>query len=229
MLTVEMVQESVPKNLKGSVTQSFVDRLNKIDEDPSFSETMQENFITYSSVLSEGKFKMEDYLNAVKFVSLLMSGLSKRDAWVRTFPDRHRELVAKGKSDQKTISSHVAMYASGQLVNLITQQSLVPFHIINQDARQKALNKQVRLMMSAKSELVQMQAANSVLVHTTPPKEIVAAQVNVNVGTVSALKNLEGMLNQLAHQQHKAIESGTATTKAIAASSMIVDVEVEPA
>jgi hypothetical protein len=229
MLTVEMVQESVPKNLKGSVTQSFVDKLNKIDEDVNMAETMQENFVTCSSVLTEGKFKMEDYLNAVKFVSLLMAGLSKRDAWVRTFPDRHQELVAKGKSDQKTISSHVAMYASGQLVNKVTQQSLIPFHIINQDARQKALNKQVRLMMTAKSELVQMQAANSVLVHTTPPKEVVAAQVNVNVGTVSALKNLEGMLNQLAQRQHSAIESGTSTTRAIAASSMVVDAETEPA
>jgi hypothetical protein len=46
LLTVEMVQESVPKNLKGSITQSFVDKLNKIDEDVSMAETMQDNFVT---------------------------------------------------------------------------------------------------------------------------------------------------------------------------------------
>lgn len=228
MLTVEMVQGAVPANLKGSVTQSLVDRINKLDEDSHLAETMRENFITYSSVLTEGKFKVEDYLNAVKFVSLLLMRLSKRDAWVRTFPDRYQKLLQEG-ADKKTVSSHVAMYASGKLVNQILERSLIPFHIINQDARQKALDTQVRLMLGAHSDLVRMQAANSVLVHTTPPKEVVAAQVTVNVGTTSALRNLEGMLNQLAQQQKQMIESGAATTRTIAAQSMVVDAEVEPA
>lgn len=227
MLTVEMVQGAVPANLKGSVTQSLVDRINKLDEDSHLAEAMRENFITYSSVLTEGKFKVEDYLNAVKFASLLLMRLSKRDAWVRTFPDRYQKLLQEG-ADKKTVSSHVAMYAGGKLVNQILERSLIPFHIINQDARQKALDTQVRLMLGANSDLVRMQAANSVLVHTTPPKEVVAAQVTVNVGTTSALRNLESMLNQLAQQQKQMIESGTATTRTIAAQSMVVDAEVEP-
>lgn len=227
MLTVEMVQGAVPANLKGSVTQSLVDRINKLDEDSDLAEAMRENFITYSSVLTEGKFKVEDYLNAVKFASLLLMRLSKRDAWVRTFPDRYQRLLQEG-ADKKTVSSHVAMYAGGKLVNQILERSLIPFHIINQDARQKALDTQVRLMLGSGSDLVRMQAANSVLVHTTPPKEVVAAQVTVNVGTTSALRNLEGMLNQLAQQQKQMIESGTATTRTIAAQSMVVDAEVEP-
>lgn len=226
-LTVDLVAATVPPGLKGSVTQSLVDQLNAVDSDPDVAQSIRENFLTYTSVLMEGKFKVEDYLNAVKFVSLHLTGMSKKDAWIRTFPERHHRLVSEG-APGKVISTHVSMYAGGKLVSLITQQSLVPFHILNQDARQRAVNKLLSLMATAKSELVQSNAATALLTHLTPPKELVAAQINVNIGAESALRSMEATITKLAQEQMKAIQSGSLTTKQIAASSLVVDAVVEP-
>lgn len=227
MLTVELVSAMVPPGAKSSITQSLVDQLNAMDSDPDVAKVIRENFVSYTSVLMEGKFKVEDYINAVKFVSLHLTGLSKKDSWVRTFPERYQRLLADGAS-AKTISSHVAMYAGGKLVSLLTQQCQVPFHIYNQDWRQRAINTLGREMTTAKSEMVRVTAATAILQHLTPPKELVAAQININVGAESALKSMEATLTQLAQKQREAIQSGVATTKQIAASTLIVDAEVEP-
>lgn len=226
MLTLDMVVETLPPGMKNLVTQALVDRLNNLDADPHLAEGMRQNFLSYTSVLLEGKYRLEDYLNAVKFVSYLVMRYSKKDAWVRTFPDRYQALVAKG-ADKKTISAHVSMYAGGQLVNLIVQRVAVPFHVLNQDKRQEALEKLASVMRTADSDFVKVQAANGILQHLTPPKEVTAAQLNLNVGVgvVSTVNSLEKSLAQLVQQQKKMIEEGFATTKSIAEAS-IVDAEV---
>lgn len=224
MLTTDMVSATLPQGMRNMVTQTLVDRINALDEDPNVAQAMRDNFVSYTSVLMEGKFKMEDYLNAVKFVSYMLMKYSKKDSWIRTFPDRYQALVAKG-ADKKTISAHVSMYVGGQLVNLILERSIVPFHVLNQDLRQLALEKLARVMNSTQSDFVAVQAANGIINATQPPKEVKAAQIQVNVGVQSTVSSLEKTLNQLAEKHKQLIESGQMTTKSIAESS-IVDAEV---
>ena len=65
MLTIQQVEKSLPPTLKSAATQQLVDQINNIASDPLVAEQIRENFLSYSTVLKEGRFKAEDYLNAV--------------------------------------------------------------------------------------------------------------------------------------------------------------------
>lgn len=214
-VTKEQIAQILPPALRKSVTQSLVDQLNNIAQDPDLAEEMRQNFISYSKVLQEGRFKLEDYLNAVKFVSYKLMGYNDQDAFFRTFPQRHQRLLAQG-ADSRTISAHVSMYKKGKLVNLIMEQAMVPVWILNQDAYQKAINVQVDLMLNAKSEMVRTQAANSLLTHLQKPKEVAQGPLlNINVEN-SGLNELKAMISDLAQAQKQAMKSGVPTNVILA-------------
>lgn len=209
MLTVDTVVRALPPTLRGSVDQALVDKINNIVTDPLIAEQVRENFISYTSVLQDGRFKTEDYLHAVTYVSFKLMGMSNKDAYFRTFPARYQALVAKGTSD-KDISAYVAAYAKGKLVNLIMEQSLVPTWVLNQDIYQKAINTQAHLMMNANSEMVRTQAANSILTHLAKPKEA-GPLINFDMRENSGMNELRDMLKKVAEKQIEAINSGAAT------------------
>ncbi len=209
MLTVDVVAKSLPANLKSAATQQFVDQINNIVTDPIIAEQVRENFISYTKVLQEGKFKTEDYLHAVTYVSFKLMGYSNQDSYFRTFPQRHQALVARGTS-AKDIAAYVSAYNKGKLVNLILEQSLVPSWVLNQDAYQKAINTQVELMQNAQSEMVRTQAANSLLTHLTKPKEV-GPLINFDMRENSGMNELRDLLGKVASKQQEAIRNGTST------------------
>lgn len=221
MLTVQQVAQALPPNLKTAATQQFVDQINNIVSDPIVAEQVRDNFISYTKVLQDGKFKTEDYLHAVTYVSFKLMGMSNQDAYCRTFPQRHAALVARG-TPAKDIAAYVSAYHRGKLVNLILEQSLVPSWVLNQDAYQKAINTQVDLMTNAQSELVRTQAANSILTHLAKPKEA-GPLVNIDMRENSGMNELKNMLVDLATKQRELISNGV-PTKAIA-EQPIIEVE----
>lgn len=224
MLTLQQVEKAVPPNLKSSITPQLVDTLNNLSSDPVMAEQMRDNFMSYTSVLKDGRFKTEDYLNAVMYVSYKLMGNTNLDAWAKTFPQRYQTLVARGTSS-KDIAAHVAAYNKGKLVNLIMEQTLVPSWVLNQDLHQKALNVQADLMMNAMSEKVRSDAANSILTHLAKPKDSIATQINIGIGENSGMNELRTTLEQLAKQQQELINRGV-STKDIAAQT-IIDVEAK--
>lgn len=224
MLTVDLVARALPANLKKSVNQSLVDQLNNVSADPEIAESIRENFLSYTKVLQEGRFKAEDYLHAVKFVSFKLMGYSNQDSYFRTFPQRHAALVSRGATPQE-ISAYVSMYAKGKLVNLILEQTLVPTWVLNQDVYQKAINVLASEMTSARSEMVRVQAANSILTHLAKPKEA-GPLINLDMRETSGVNELRDMLGKLAQQQKSLIEQGV-TTRDIAAQPILDDEDQE--
>lgn len=222
MLTLDTVQRALPSHLKRTVSQNLVDELNNIDKDPEVAATIRENFISYTKVLQEGRFKTEDYLNAVKYASFKLMGDSNQDAYFKTFPQRHHALVARGATPQE-ISAYVSMYSKGKLVNLILEQTLVPTWVLNADVYQKAINCLATEMATARSEMVRVQAANAILTHLKKP-EAVGPLINIDMGNQTGINELRDTLSQLAKTQKELIEKGV-STKEIAAQS-IVDAEV---
>lgn len=224
MLTKEMVEKALPANLKGAATDAFTQQINTIVSDPIVAEQVRNNFVSYSSVLRDGKFKTEDYLHAVVYVSHKLMGASNHDAYFKTFPGRYQALVAKGTSS-KDIASYVAMYNKGKLVNLILEQSLVPSWVLNQDIYQKAINTQYDLMTDPNvSAKVRSDAANSLLTHLAKPKEA-GPLVAIDMRETAGITELKAMLTQLAQGQRQAIQNGV-PTKEIAA-QRIIDVPVD--
>ena len=132
MLTQDDVRQALPIHLKNAATKELVDALNNIPLDPEVADTIRDNFISYSKVLKEGKYKIEDYMNAIAYVTFRMMGYNNQESYARTFPQRYNALVAQNKSS-KDISSYVAMYNKNQLVQKIMEQSMIPVWLMNQD------------------------------------------------------------------------------------------------
>ena len=218
MLTKELVERAVPATLKSSITQELVDRVNASVADPIVAEQIRENFIHYVSVLKEGKFKTEDYLSAVMYVSFKLMGDSNGDAYMKTFPERYQDLLARGVSP-KDRAAYVAAYARGKLVNLVLEQSMVPTYVLNQHMFQEALNTQFDLMQNAQSEKVRTEAANSILTHLKRP-EVAKSQIDINLKDSSGMTEMKEAMRKLAMQQQQAIGQGH-TARDIAAEPII--------
>ena len=224
MLTKDQVAKALPPNLKGAATQALTDMVNTAATDPVVAEHIRNNFLSYTGVLKDGKFKTEDYLNAVMYVSYKLMGHSNQDAYFKTFPQRHAAMVAKG-TPAKDIAAYVSVYARGKLVNLIMEQSLVPTWVLNQDVHQKAINTLADLMVNAKSEKVQCDAANSILSHLGKPKEPGNFQINMDMRENSGMTELTETLRKMAETQRSLIEHGV-SVKDVASTNII---EMEPA
>ncbi|WP_243430882.1 hypothetical protein, partial [Pseudomonas sp. 51_B] len=95
------------------------------------------------------------------------------------------------------------------------EQTLVPFWVLNQDMYQKALNVQAELMMSASSEKVRTDAANSLLTHLKPP-EIKKVELDIGTKEDSSISQLRQATIELARQQKMLLESGMANAQEIA-------------
>ena len=217
MITVQSLKQALPANTKLTVSQSLVDQLNAVTSDPILAEHIRDNFISYNTVLQDGKYTTEEYLNAITYCTYKVMGLTNKDAYINTFPQRHQQLVARGAS-AKDISAYVAAYHKGKLVMAILDQAYVPIWLVNQDNYQKAINVQVDLMKNAQSELVRTQAANSILTHLAKPKDAmpqVAIQINQNTG----MNELLDTLAALAEKQVNLIDSGV-TAKELAAQKL---------
>lgn len=222
MLTKEEIIGALPPAVASGVSDTLVNELNSIITDPDFRETFRDNMISYNRVLSEGKFKLSSYMNAVMYVSYKLMGYNNMDAYERTFQAKFQQWMIQGKSSQ-TISAHVAMYNKSKLVNLVYAQSVIPTHVLNQDKFQEAINHQYHLMKNAASEKVQSDAANSLLIHLKPPEE---KQINLNIGLeeTDSIRELKNTINELAQIQVSNIAQKRWTAGEMAA-ARIIDVE----
>ena len=224
-LTKQEVEQALPPHLKSAVTDQLVTKINAIVADPMMAESVRNNFISYTTVLKDGKFKIEDYLNAVMYVSYKLMNYSNQDAYARTFPERYRILVEKGTSS-KDIAAYVSAYNKGKLVNLIYEQTLVPSWVLNADLFQKAVNTQAEIMTDPDvSAKVRTEAANSLLTHLKKPD---VGKVQLDLGAVqnSGLNDLRAAIEKMASLQQQALQGG-ADLKTIAGSVLIEGKVVE--
>lgn len=221
-LTVEQFKQALPDKVKKSINQELIDQINNTISDPSMYEQYRDNLISYTSVMADGRFKVENYIDAVKYVSHKLMGCSNIDAYTKTFPDKVNDFVARGVAP-KDIASYVTAYNKGKLVNLIFEQTLIPAHIYNQDLYQKALNVQAELMISSKSDKVRSDAAAH-LMNALKMPEITKVQLDVSVKENSAIAELNKTTLELAAMQRQMIQAGFKNAQDIA-HSRIIDAE----
>lgn len=223
---LEDLRAIVPIKLQTAVTQDIVDDINSLNsDDPEAASNIRDNFITYLDVLQEGKYKLTDYLNAIKYVSFKLMGKTNRDSYRYTFPERFRRMK-ESETPEKDIDSVISAYNRNKLVNKIYEKTIIPSWILNQDAYQEAINTQVKLMRTANSERVRMMAADSILNHLKRPENIQQAQLSINVNTGSIIDDLQKNMLKLVESQQNMIKLGV-SPKDIAAQRIVVDAEAE--
>ncbi len=222
-LTVEQFKQVLPDKVKKSVSQELIDKINNTLSEPEMYEAYRDNLLSYSKVMADGRFKIDQYISAVKYVSHKLMGATNIEAYSKTFPDKMQRFAAQGVA-AKDIASYVTAYNKSKLVNLIFEQTLIPSYVLNQDLYQKALNTQAELMVSAKSEKVRCDAANSLLTHLKMP-ETQKVELEIGVKEDSAIAALRATTMELARQQRLMLEAGAMNAQEVAHSRLVIEGE----
>jgi hypothetical protein len=206
MLTLGAVQESLPAQHRQNITQEMVNQLNSLSKDPEEARYIRDNFVTFSQVLQEGRYKVGDYVRAVMYVSYKVMGKTNLDSYKATFPDRYANMIHAGKAT-KDIASIVTAYNKGMLVTKIMERAMVPTWILNQDVFQSAINTQYDLMMdSGVSDKVRSDAANSLLTHLKKPEDTKKTELKIEIGLNDGMAALEQSLVNISRKQLDLIE-----------------------
>lgn len=226
-LTVELLKDIAPKAVKGIIDQQYVDDVNALINDPDSAAFVRDTLITASDVIQKGRFTFDQYISACKYATFKSMGETNISSFIKTFPDKYQDWLAQGKSD-KEISRYVSAYANSKCVEEVLKKVSISFYVQNMDIRQKALATQAELMISASSEKVRSDAANSVLTHTKPPEESNAKlEVDINVNQESGqMAELRETMRKMAELQQSIIAGGGMTAQQVA-HSRIIEGEVE--
>ena len=138
IVTKAELVEIVSPTFKKRIDDEYVEVINAALEgtDELLVEEYKDNLVSYQRVMADGKYKVSDYVNAVKYVGYKIMGQSNTQAYEHTFPDKWNRILEKLRADgmseadivAKGTSPYVHSYNSGKLVNEIYKQSMVPFY-----------------------------------------------------------------------------------------------------
>ena len=218
-LTVEQFQEALPEKMKKSVNKEIIDQINKTLSDPELYEQYRDNLLSYTRVMQDGKFKITQYLDAVRYVGFKLMGMTNQEAYSRAFPEKMTRFMLQNVA-AKDIASYVTAYNKSKLVTLLYEQTMIPTSILNQDLFQKALNVQAELMVSASSEKVRSDAANS-LINALKPPDVKKVELNVGMREDQSISSLREATLELVAKQKQMLQAGLMDAQQVAHSKVI--------
>lgn len=229
MLTLNQVKEALPTNFRNNISQDMVNQLNALSTDPHEARIIRDNVISFAQVLQEGRFKFGEYVRAAMYVSYKLMGHSNLESYKKTFPDRYADMVKTNKLS-KDIASIVSAYNKGLIVTKITERSIIPSWVLNQDIFQKALETQHDIMIDNSAPFRdRVAAANSLLVILKKP-DTIKTELEVTVKNEDGMQALEERLNALSKKQLEILNMDpNMTAQDIAEMALVVDMrDVSP-
>lgn len=220
MIPLEAVKKQLPKWHRSMITQEFLDKIEDSVRDKEIAESFKEGFISYIKVLSTGKYKLEDYISAVKYISYKLLGYSNVDAYASVFPERFQRLKDEG---QERISSYVSAYNSNKLVCLIYEQTMVPTYVLNAPLHQEALNELAKMIKDPSVRgMTKVKACEAILQYTKAP-EVVKGEITIGIDQQDTISELREITEKLA-ETHKALLMRNIKSLQEVAESKIIDV-----
>lgn len=225
VLTYDDLTSVLSPRLAKSVPVSVIDNINTMLADPDMGEAYRDNIIGYQNILNEGRFKLQSYVDAVKYVSHKLRNLNNKEAYALTFPDKIADWDRRGVSN-KDRDTYIHVYHHSKLVTLILEQSIIPTWIVNQDLYQEALNTQAHLMRDAKSEMVKHLASKTILEILKKPE---AAELKVDIGVRenSVIESVRNSVEELVKLQRDQILRGVTTAVDVAEQRLAIEGEFE--
>jgi hypothetical protein len=222
-MDIKEFKESLPNRLGRHITESMVKKIEDIEDNPIVADTYRENLLGHTNILNNSRYSIEDYVNAVKYITYKLVGNADIDAYKIVFPDRYNRLVAKGL-DRSGIGPYVSAYNKSKLVVELLEQTMIPTHIVNAPLHQQSINELVNIGMNGRSEIARVQALKAVVEATKAPEES-KIKIDVGIDAGDSIKDLREAAAMLAKQQRLAIENGGSKVLDIAESKIVYDVE----
>ena len=234
-LSLELVHSQITTKQKLMVSQETVDEINKLANDPDYGMEFLESYKDHLNVFTESpRNNHTQYLNAIKFFSLVEADNSLTDAYVKVFPERF-ERRQKGNPDSDAVKQllrgEASRYNSSKLVNEIRKVATIPVQLIHRHLLHDAIMTNAHLMHTAKSEMVRQKAADTLIRELKPPEDQVL-KVEVEDGTKSVIAELHKATKELAAEQHKSVMAGVplkqiSAARIFSSDDDIIDVEAE--
>lgn len=216
----------LPPAIRKNITDEVIDTVNNHLATSETRELFRENIISFASVLQEGRFKFEDYISAVKYVSFKILGDSNIIAYTKTFPDRYQRLIDEGMSD-KAISAYVAAYHKTKLVTLLFGQTIMPVHILHQNLFHESITTMAEIMRDEDtSPKVRSDTAYNLATLLKPPEES-KLKLDVTLKEDSAITALRETSMALVAEQRKLLNAGLWDAETVAQSGLIIEGEVD--
>ena len=61
-LTLEPFRDVLPKQVRGAISDELIDSVNHAIANSELRENFRDNLLSYTSVMKDGKFKIESYI-----------------------------------------------------------------------------------------------------------------------------------------------------------------------
>ena len=208
-IQLEILQAQLGKKGK-LITQDTVDELNKLVEDQDYGEQFLDQYISFFNILDKNsQWSTPKYMNALKYFSLIESGHSQIDAYVKVFPERLEARYARGEK-KSDMGGEASRYNASQLVNEIRKVATVPVQLIHRHLLHEAIMKSARLMNDPHVSPAVQQKAAEVLIKELKPAE--DSNVNIKIGMDEESKSQQAKLvdhiGQIALNQQKMLAAG---------------------
>lgn len=216
-LSLEVVQSQLSKQQRRVVGEETIEEINKLAEDPEYGEEFLSTYIDVLNVLNDSpKNTHRQYLNAVKFFSLVEADNKIVDAYIKVFPERYEARKRNHPDgDKDIISGEASRYNASKLVSEIRRVATSPVHLIHRHILHEAILETANLMRTGRSEFVRQKAAATLIAELKPPEE---NQLNIKVedNSTNVIAELHKATQELAARQYENIQAGISTVKDVA-------------
>jgi hypothetical protein len=224
-LSLEVVQSQLSPKQRLLVDQGTLDEINKLATDPDYGEEFLDSYLTHMNILKEAhRTNHRQYLNAIKFFTLVESGNNLTDSYIKVFPERfdqRRKNYPEGEDGKEIMRSEASRFNRSVLVNEIRKVAAIPVQLIHRHLLHEAIIEQADLMKNARSEMVK-QKAGATLIAELKPAEDQVLKVDVEDGAGDVIKDLRAAAIALAAREREAIMAGVPLESV--AESRIIDV-----
>jgi len=235
-LTLVAVQSQLTAQQKLLVDEGTIEEINKLASQPDYGAEFLESYLDCLNVLADSpRNDHAQYLNAMKFFSLVEAENSLTDAYVKVFPER-LERRAKGNPDKENVKQllrgEASRYNGSKLVSEIRRVATIPVQLIHRHLLHESILVTADLMHNARSEMVRAKAADT-LIRELKPQEDTTLKIEVDDGSTSVIQELANATQALAAQQHEAVMAGVplkqiAASKIFTADEETIEGEVTP-
>ena len=213
-LTLDLVQSQLKPQQKLLIDEGTIQEIQKLAEDPDYGEEFLDTYLDHLNILKENpRRNHRQYLNAVKFFSLVEAQNTLTDAYIKTFPERFTERtkdkprLPDGTVDKSIMRGEASRYNSSMMVTEIRRIAAIPVQLIHRHLLHEAILDQADLMRTARSEMVR-QRAGATLITELKPQEDHQINLNVDDGSISVIAELQKAAQALAASQHEAVMAG---------------------
>ena len=214
-VTVDMLKMYFP-NKSHTITQELADMINEAQNAPDVAiEGFMDNLVEFRGVMDKCQASMKEYIKAVKFCAFLeytdynvteaykLSRVGDKfvqDRWdAPTDSPKYRELT----------SAASRYYNKTNLVKQILLQADMPWHILFQGAKYKAMARLMEEVDNAQYSRDRIAAAKEILAAVKAPENSkVQLEIGFNQETKTLQQSLEEQLAKVTEMQLKRLEAG---------------------